>query len=72
MVGLLRENGPCYVKVDSNSTMISEWAWNNEGMLLSLPHVARRIHRNNGLIYKTREGVEDRQAELEQDKLDSH
>jgi carboxypeptidase C (cathepsin A) len=34
MVGLLRENGPCYVNADSNSTMISEWAWNNEGMSL--------------------------------------
>jgi hypothetical protein len=32
MVGLLRENGPCYVNADSNSTTISEWAWNNEGM----------------------------------------
>jgi carboxypeptidase C (cathepsin A) len=32
MVGLLRENGPCYVNVDSNSTTTSDWSWNNEGM----------------------------------------
>jgi carboxypeptidase C (cathepsin A) len=32
MVGLLRENGPCYVNADSNSTTTSDWSWNNEGM----------------------------------------
>jgi len=33
MLGLLRENGPCYVNSDSNSTYLSDWSWNNEGML---------------------------------------
>jgi hypothetical protein len=32
MLGLLRENGPCYVHSDSNSTYLSDWSWNNEGM----------------------------------------
>ena len=31
MLGLLVENGPCYVNPDSNSTRLSEWSWNNEG-----------------------------------------
>lgn len=35
MLGLLRENGPCYINPDSNSTVISEWAWNNEGEFLA-------------------------------------
>jgi carboxypeptidase C (cathepsin A) len=33
MVGLLRENGPCWINADSNSTRTNEWSWNNEGML---------------------------------------
>jgi hypothetical protein len=32
MLGLLRENGPCFVNSDSNSTYLNEWSWNNEGM----------------------------------------
>jgi carboxypeptidase C (cathepsin A) len=36
MLGLLRENGPCYVNSDSNSTRISEWSWNNEVNMLYL------------------------------------
>lgn len=33
MLGLLRENGPCYVHSDSNSTYLSDWSWNNEGIV---------------------------------------
>ncbi|PVI04010.1 alpha/beta-hydrolase [Periconia macrospinosa] len=36
MLGLMRENGPCYVNADSNSTYLSEWAWNNEVNMLYL------------------------------------
>ncbi|RAR01961.1 carboxypeptidase s1 [Stemphylium lycopersici] len=36
MLGLLRENGPCYVNSDSNSTYLSEWSWNNEVNMLYL------------------------------------
>lgn len=35
MLGLLVENGPCYVNSDSNSTRLSEWSWNNEGKELN-------------------------------------
>jgi carboxypeptidase C (cathepsin A) len=31
LLGLLRENGPCHVNPDSNSTVLNEWSWNNEG-----------------------------------------
>ncbi|KAK3048970.1 hypothetical protein LTR09_009624 [Extremus antarcticus] len=31
LLGLLVENGPCYVNEDSNSTRLSTWSWNNEG-----------------------------------------
>lgn len=33
-IGLLSENGPCFVGKDSNSTYINEWSWNNEVNLL--------------------------------------
>jgi hypothetical protein len=36
MLGLLRENGPCYINSDSNSTYLSEWSWNNEVNMLYL------------------------------------
>ncbi|KAJ4405459.1 hypothetical protein N0V91_005199 [Didymella pomorum] len=36
MLGLLRENGPCYVNSDSNSTYLSDWSWNNEEVNIPL------------------------------------
>jgi carboxypeptidase C (cathepsin A) len=36
MLGLLRENGPCYINSDSNSTYLSDWSWNNEVNMLYL------------------------------------
>ncbi|KAH7087730.1 Alpha/Beta hydrolase protein [Paraphoma chrysanthemicola] len=36
MVGLLRENGPCIINPDSNSTTLNEWSWNNEVNMLYL------------------------------------
>ncbi len=34
MLGLLDENGPCYVNPDSNSTTLNPFSWNNEGELI--------------------------------------
>ncbi|KAF2181724.1 alpha/beta-hydrolase [Zopfia rhizophila CBS 207.26] len=36
MLGLMRENGPCFVNSDSNSTYLNEWSWNNEVNMLYL------------------------------------
>jgi carboxypeptidase C (cathepsin A) len=36
MLGLLRENGPCHINADSNSTRLNEWSWNNEVNMLYL------------------------------------
>ncbi|KAF2715244.1 alpha/beta-hydrolase [Pleomassaria siparia CBS 279.74] len=36
MLGLLRENGPCHINSDSNSTRLNEWSWNNEVNMLYL------------------------------------
>ncbi|KAF1938259.1 alpha/beta-hydrolase [Clathrospora elynae] len=36
MVGILRENGPCFINDDSNSTYLNEWSWNNEVNMLYL------------------------------------
>ncbi|EOA89250.1 uncharacterized protein SETTUDRAFT_159655 [Exserohilum turcica Et28A] len=36
MLGLLRENGPCFVHSDSNSTYLNKWSWNNEVNMLYL------------------------------------
>lgn len=33
-VGLLTENGPCFINDDSNSTTLNPWSWNNEVNML--------------------------------------
>lgn len=34
LLGMLSENGPCWVEADSNSTRLNEWAWNGEVNML--------------------------------------
>lgn len=34
LLGMLSENGPCWVEGDSNSTRLNEWAWNGEVNML--------------------------------------
>lgn len=34
MQGALRENGPCFIADDSNSTYLNPWSWNNEANVL--------------------------------------
>jgi len=36
MMGLLQENGPCFVRADSNSTFLNPNSWNNEVNMLYL------------------------------------
>lgn len=33
-MGMLTENGPCWINDDSNSSRINEWAWNREVNML--------------------------------------
>jgi carboxypeptidase C (cathepsin A) len=35
-MGLLQENGPCFINSDSNSTTLNPWSWNNEVNMLYL------------------------------------
>ncbi|GIZ40957.1 hypothetical protein CKM354_000427700 [Cercospora kikuchii] len=35
-IGLLAENGPCFVNPDSNSTRLNPWSWNNDANMLYL------------------------------------
>lgn len=41
MMGLLQENGPCFVGADSNSTYLNPWSWNNEVNMLYLDQPAQ-------------------------------
>ncbi|KAI5928101.1 carboxypeptidase S1-like protein B [Camillea tinctor] len=52
MLGLFAENGPCYVNSDSNSTTLSEWAWNNNVNMLFLDQPVQ-----TGLSYDTLQNV---------------
>lgn len=33
-MGLLQENGPCFISPDSKSTYLNPWSWNNEVNIL--------------------------------------
>ena len=39
LIGLLQENGPCFVGNDSNSTYLNPWSWNNEVNMLYIDQV---------------------------------
>jgi carboxypeptidase C (cathepsin A) len=41
MMGLLQENGPCFIGADSNSTVLNPWSWNNEVNMLYLDQPAQ-------------------------------
>ncbi|GAB7360602.1 hypothetical protein MBLNU230_g0482t2 [Neophaeotheca triangularis] len=55
MSGLFVENGPCYVNADSNSTRLSEWAWNNEVNTLFLDQPVQVGFSYNTLVNVTRD-----------------
>ncbi|KAH7420101.1 serine carboxypeptidase [Cadophora sp. MPI-SDFR-AT-0126] len=41
LMGLLQENGPCFIGPDSNSTILNPWSWNNEVNMLYLDQPAQ-------------------------------
>jgi carboxypeptidase C (cathepsin A) len=41
LMGLLQENGPCFINSDSNSTTLNPWSWNNEVNMLYLDQPAQ-------------------------------
>ena len=50
--GALRENGPCFIGDDSNSTYLNPWSWNNEANLL---YIDQPMH--TGFSYSTLHNV---------------
>ena len=36
LVGMFGGNGPCTVRIDSNSTSLNPWSWNNEANILNI------------------------------------
>ncbi|KAF7194192.1 Carboxypeptidase S1-like B [Pseudocercospora fuligena] len=59
MLGLLVENGPCYVNSDSNSTRLSEWSWNNEVNMLYLDQPVQTGFSYDSLANGIKDLVED-------------
>ncbi|KAK7757545.1 hypothetical protein SLS62_000560 [Diatrype stigma] len=41
LIGLLRENGPCFVANDSATTYLNPWSWNNEANMLYIDQPAQ-------------------------------
>ena len=52
MNGALRENGPCFIADDSNSTYLNFWSWNNEANVL---YVDQPVH--TGFSYSSLRNV---------------
>ncbi|KAF3067462.1 Carboxypeptidase S1 like protein B [Daldinia childiae] len=52
LYGLFTENGPCYVNSDSNSTTLSEWAWNTDVNMLFIDQPTQV-----GLSYDTLQNI---------------
>lgn len=59
MLGLLVENGPCYINPDSNFTRLSEWSWNNEVNMLYLDQPVQVGFSYDSLANVTKDLVED-------------
>ncbi|KAF2461314.1 Alpha/Beta hydrolase protein [Lineolata rhizophorae] len=55
MLGLMRENGPCFVNSDSNSTYLNDWSWNNEVNMLYLDQPVQVGFSYDTLVNITRE-----------------
>ncbi|CAK3839225.1 Carboxypeptidase S1 B [Lecanosticta acicola] len=52
MIGLLKENGPCFVNADSRSTRVNEWSWNDKVNMLYVDQPVQA-----GLSYDTLRNV---------------
>ncbi|RDW62504.1 hypothetical protein BP5796_10806 [Coleophoma crateriformis] len=64
LMGLLQENGPCFIGADSNSTVPNPWSWNNEVNMLYLDQPAQV-----GFSYDVATNVTVNLAELENGKF---
>ncbi|KAI5919445.1 carboxypeptidase C [Camillea tinctor] len=66
MIGLLEENGPCFVGSDSQTTYLNPWSWNNEVNMLYIDQPTQvgfsydvptnctvRVTQDEGSIYET-------------------
>ncbi|RDW63714.1 hypothetical protein BP6252_11259 [Coleophoma cylindrospora] len=54
-MGLLQENGPCFVGNDSNSTYLNPWSWNNEVNMLYLDQPTQVGYSYDVLINGTKD-----------------
>ncbi|KAF2725995.1 carboxypeptidase S1-like protein B [Polychaeton citri CBS 116435] len=52
LLGLLVENGPCFVNPDSNSTTLNQWSWNNDVNMLYIDQPVQV-----GLSYDTLQNI---------------
>ena len=63
-MGLLQENGPCFIGSDSNSTKLNPWSWNNHVNMLYLDQPAQV-----GFSYDTLTNVTVDFASEEEDRI---
>ncbi|KAI0131482.1 carboxypeptidase S1-like protein B [Daldinia grandis] len=65
LYGLFTENGPCHVNSDSNSTTLSEWAWNTDVNMLFIDQPTQV-----GLSYDTLQNITENLATGQLLKID--
>ncbi|MCJ1386931.1 hypothetical protein MMC17_010060 [Xylographa soralifera] len=59
LIGLLRENGPCFIGGDSNSTYLNPWSWNNEVNMLYIDQPVQVGYSYDTLVNGTLDYLKD-------------
>ncbi|MCJ1390327.1 hypothetical protein MMC18_003186 [Xylographa bjoerkii] len=65
LIGLLRENGPCFVGDDSNSTYLNPWSWNNEVNMLYIDQPVQVGYSYDTLVNGTLDYLKDGNITIE-------
>ncbi|KAB5513212.1 carboxypeptidase S1 [Coniochaeta sp. 2T2.1] len=68
MLGLLVENGPCFVNADSNSTTLNPYSWNNEVNMLYLDQPVQVGFSYDSLANFTLDLITGDMEEIEEDQ----
>ncbi|KAK2783313.1 hypothetical protein FQN52_000322 [Onygenales sp. PD_12] len=59
MIGMLMENGPCFVNPDSNSTTLNPWSWNRDVNMLYLDQPVQTGFSYDTLVNVSVNALED-------------
>lgn len=68
LMGMLAENGPCWINADGNSSRLNEWAWNREVNMLFIDQPVQVGFSYDALYNGTLDILAGRDFDSEDDK----